>query len=204
MVEGKLNFSTKFAFGVGQAGEGVFNVGLGVFLLFYYSQILGLDPALAAGAIGIAVILDGASDLIAGSMSDGWKSERGRRHPFMYASFLPLSLTFFLLFFPLVSSQIGLAIWLAVFTNVSRLMMSLYHVPHIALGAEMTEDVDDRSALVAYRQFFGNIGALFTYIAFFWLLSPFYGGEGRFVEGAYVPWAILVSIVMGASIFWSA
>ena len=82
--------------------------------------------------------------------------------------------------------------------------MSLYHVPHIALGAEMTEDVDDRSALVAYRQFFGNIGALFTYIAFFWLLSPFYGGEGRFVEGAYVPWAILVSIVMGATIFWSA
>ena len=204
MVEGKLNFSTKFAFGVGQAGEGVFNVGLGFFLLFYYSQILGLDPALAAGAIGIAVILDGASDLIAGSMSDGWKSERGRRHPFMYASFLPLSLTFFLLFFPLVSSQIGLAIWLAVFTNVSRLMMSLYHVPHIALGAEMTEDADDRSALVAYRQFFGNIGALFTYIAFFWLLSPFYGGEGRFVEGAYVPWAILVSIVMGATIFWSA
>ena len=102
MVEGKLNFSTKFAFGVGQAGEGVFNVGLGFFLLFYYSQILGLDPALAAGAIGIAVILDGASDLIAGSISDGRKSERGRRHPFMYASFLPLSRTFFLLFFPLV------------------------------------------------------------------------------------------------------
>ena len=34
MVEGKLNFSTKFAFGVGQAGEGVFNVGLAS---FFYS-----------------------------------------------------------------------------------------------------------------------------------------------------------------------
>ena len=44
MVEGKLNFSTKFAFGVGQAGEGVFNSGLAFFLLFYYSQILELNP----------------------------------------------------------------------------------------------------------------------------------------------------------------
>ena len=46
MVEGKLNFSTKFAFGVGQAGEGVFNSGLAFFLLFYYSQILELNPLL--------------------------------------------------------------------------------------------------------------------------------------------------------------
>ena len=149
MVEGKLKFSTKFAFGVGQAGEGLFATGLGFFLLFYYSQILELNPAFAGMAIGAALVLDGASDVIAGSLSDNWKSDQGRRHPFMYASFVPLSVCFFLLFFPLVSSQFGLAVWLLVFTNLSRTMLSLYHVPHLALGAEITEDFNDRSALVA-------------------------------------------------------
>ena len=167
MIEGKLKFSTKFAFGVGQAGEGLFATGLGFFLLFYYSQILELNPAFAGMAIGAALVLDGASDVIAGSLSDNWKSDQGRRHPFMYASFVPLSVCFFLLFFPLVSSQFGLAVWLLVFTNLSRTMLSLYHVPHLALGAEITVDFNDRSALVAYRQFFGNIGGLFALISFF-------------------------------------
>ena len=66
----KLSFGLKFAYGVGQAGEGIFGAGLGFFLLFYYSQILGLSPGLAGSAIGIAVIVDAASDIIAGSISD--------------------------------------------------------------------------------------------------------------------------------------
>ncbi|MFP6791819.1 MAG: hypothetical protein VB996_00960, partial [Pseudomonadales bacterium] len=56
MVLEKLTFNVKFAYGIGQAGEGMFGTGLGFFLLFYYSQILGLSPDLAASAIGLAVI----------------------------------------------------------------------------------------------------------------------------------------------------
>ncbi|MEM7020052.1 MAG: MFS transporter, partial [Pseudomonadota bacterium] len=193
MNKEKLSFNTKFSYGIGQAGEGMFGTGLSFFLLFYYSQILELDPGLAGSAIGIAVILDGASDLFAGSVSDNWRSRYGRRHPFMYASFLPLGLCFFLLFCPLVTGQWALAIWLMVFTNLARTIMSLYHVPHLALAAEMTEDINDRSALVAYRQFFANVGSLFALMMFFWVVSPlFRSGDvaGRFVEAAYIPWAL--------------
>ena len=201
----KLSFAVKFAYGVGQSGEGIFTAGLSFFLLFYYSQILGLSPGMAGSAIGIAVMVDAASDIVAGSVSDHWRSKNGRRHPFMYASFLPLSACFFLLFFPLVDTEWGLFLWLAIFTNVARTMMSLYHVPHIALGAEITEDIRDRTALVAYRQFFGNIGYLFGLIVFFLVFSPLMGeGVGRFNPGAYKPWALCCAFVMAATIFWSA
>ena len=204
MVTEKLSFNLKFAYGVGQAGEGMFGNGLGFFLLFYYSQVLGLSPGLAGSAIGIAVMLDAVSDIFAGSLSDHWQSKNGRRHPFMFASFAPLSLCFFLLFFPLVTSEIGLFIWLAVFTNIARTMMSLYHVPHIALGAEITEDIRDRTALVAYRQFFSNVGGLFALTMFFLVFSPLMGEVGRFNQAAYQPWALCVAIAMGLTIFWSA
>ena len=201
----KLSFNFKVAFGIGQAGEGCFGQGLGFFVIFYYSQILDMSPGLGGAAIGIAVMIDAASDVFAGSISDHWQSKNGRRHPFMYASFVPLSLCFFLLFFPLVNSEWALFIWLAVFTNVARTMMSLYHVPHIALGAEITEDVADRTALVAYRQFFANIGGLFALLAFFLVFSPLMGDEvGRFNAAAYTPWALVTAIVMGGTIFWSA
>ncbi len=204
MATEKLRFNFKLAYGVGQAGEGMFGTGLGFFLLFYYSQVLGLSPGLAGSAIGIAVMVDAVSDIFAGSLSDHWRSPNGRRHPFMYASFLPLSLCFFLLFFPLVSSEWGLFIWLAVFTNLARTMMSLYHVPHIALGAEITEDIRDRTALVAYRQFFSNVGSLFALMMFFLVFSPLLGEVGRFNAEAYKPWALCVAVTMAITIFWSA
>ena len=200
----KLSFPFKFAYGVGQTGEGLFGTGLGFFLLFYYSQVLGMSPGLAGSAIGLAVVIDAFSDIFAGSMSDHWRSKLGRRHPFMYASFLPLSACFFFLFFPLVETDWGLFIWLTVFTNISRTMMSLYHVPHIALAAEVTEDINDRTALVAYRQFFGNIGSLFALVAFFALFAPLYEGSGRFTTEAYTPWAVACAVLMAATIFWSA
>ena len=204
MVTEKLGFNLKFAYGIGQAGEGMFGTGLGFFLLFYYSQILGLSPGLAGSAIGLAVMVDAASDVLAGSLSDRWQSKYGRRHPFMYASFIPLALCFFLLFFPLVTSEVGLFIWLAVFTNLARTMMSLYHVPHIALGAEITEDIEDRSALVAYRQFFSNMGGLFALMMFFLVFSPMLGEVGRFNAAAYKPWALCLAVAMAVTIFWSA
>jgi Na+/melibiose symporter-like transporter len=204
VVKEKLSFNLKFAYGIGQAGEGMFNTGLSFFLLFYYSQILGLSPGLAGSAIGIAVMVDAVSDVFAGSLSDRWHSKYGRRHPFMFASFIPLALCFFLLFFPLVTSELGLFIWLAVLTNLARTMMSLYHVPHIALGAEITEDIKDRTALVAYRQFFANIGGLFALMMFFLVFSPLLGEVGRFNVEAYKPWAFCVAVVMALTIFWSA
>ena len=106
----------------------MFATGLGFFFLFYYSQILELNPAFAGMAIGAALVLDGASDVIAGSLSDNWKSDQGRRHPFMYASFVPLSVCFFVIF-----SVSFITIWfgrlVVGFTNLSRTMLSLYHVP---------------------------------------------------------------------------
>jgi GPH family glycoside/pentoside/hexuronide:cation symporter len=204
MTTRKLSFGFKFAYGIGQAGEGIFGNGLGFFLLFYYSQVLGLSPGLAGSAIGIAVMVDAVSDIFAGSLSDHWKSKNGRRHPFMYASFLPLAACFFLLFFPLVTSEFALFVWLAVFTNVARTMMSLYHVPHIALGAEITEDIEDRTALVAYRQFFSNIGGLFALTMFFLVFSPLLGEVGRFNAAAYTPWALCSAVAMALTIFWSA
>ena len=135
-MTGKLGFNTKLAFGVGQAAEGLKNAAFGTFLIFYYVQVLGMPGTLAGLAVGIALLVDAFTDPLAGSLSDNWRSNYGRRHPFMYASILPLTVSFYFLFHPMVSGDTALFIWLVVFTNAARTSMSLYHVPHIALGAD--------------------------------------------------------------------
>ncbi len=205
-IKGPLGFRLKFAYGIGQAGEGLKNAAFGTFLLFYYNQVLGLPGTMAGIAVGTAVIVDAFTDPLAGSLSDHWNSILGRRHPFMYASIIPLCISFYFLFNPMVESQWALFVWLVVFTNLTRTSMSLYHVPHIALGAELSDDFRERSSVVGYRTFLGTFGALvavFGGFQLFFAASPEFA-NGQLNEAAYAPYALFVSVLMAITIFWSA
>ena len=205
-VGGRLSFRRKFAFGVGQAAEGIQNAALGTFLMFYYNQVLGVSAGMASLAIGIAVIVDAITDPLAGSLSDAWHSKHGRRHPFMYASALPLAVCFFLLFNPMVEGEFALAVWLAVFANLTRSSMTLYHVPHLALGAEMSQDFDERSSLVAFRQFFATFGAMATQLIgfFVFFVATAEYPKGQLNPDAYPPFAALFAVLIFVTIIWSA
>ena len=104
-----------------------------------------------------------------------------------------------------MTTEFGLFVWLVVFSNATRTSMSLYHVPHIALGAEMSGDYDERSKLVVYRMFFANVGVLFAFAAGFlyFLTSTPEFENGQLNADAYPGFALLLAILMGATIFWS-
>ena len=65
-----LAWSTKLYYGVGQAAEGLKTGAFGVFLLFYYSQVLGLPASWTGAAVAIALVVDAITDPLAGSISD--------------------------------------------------------------------------------------------------------------------------------------
>lgn len=202
----KVRFGVKLAFGVGEMSEGIKNGAMASFLMFYYSQVLGMSPAVAASAVGTAVIIDGLDDPVIGSISDHWKSRWGRRHPFMFASIIPFSLTFYFLFNPLVSGDAALFVWLVVFTNLTRLAMTLFFVPHSALGAEMSADCGERASLAGYRVFFSYLGVLTVLIVgfgFFFRASPEFP-NGQLNAAAYPPFAGTLAVIIAVVITWSA
>lgn len=202
----RLNFSTKFAYGIGQAAEGLKNTALGAFVLFYYNQVLGLPGTLAGLALAIALVCDAFTDPLAGSLSDNLRSRYGRRHPFMYASALPLAVTFYLLFVPPAGlSDSALFIWLTVTVVATRLAMTLYHVPHIALGAELSEDYQERTRIVSFRYVLGTLGSLAAYalgFGYFFQDTPAFA-RGQFNVEAYGPYALTLSVLMVVTILWS-
>ncbi len=70
----KISLPTKFSYGIGQFAEGLNNVSFGLFILFYYNQVLGVSGTLCGLALGIALIFDAITDPLAGSLSDNWQS----------------------------------------------------------------------------------------------------------------------------------
>jgi Na+/melibiose symporter-like transporter len=79
-------FTTRFWFGLGQAGEGIKTTALAAVVLFYYAQVLGLDPRLAGLALLLATATDGGRDRSVGAWCDTLRHRWGRRHLPIYAS----------------------------------------------------------------------------------------------------------------------
>ena len=205
-VSAKASFSTKLFYGSGATAFGIKDTGFNYFLLIYYNQVLGLDPFLTGLALAIAVVVDALSDLAAGYLSDQWHSSLGRRHPFMYAAVLPVSLTFFLLWNPpalAADSQLTLFLYLLIMAVLVRSCITFFEVPNAALGPELTTDYDDRTRLMGFRYLFGWLGgltmAVLAYMVLF-ALDPLQqvGPTG------YEMFGIIGAIAMGIAMIVSA
>jgi Na+/melibiose symporter-like transporter len=125
-------------------------------------------------AIMIALVCDAISDPIIGCASDNLRSRWGRRHPFMYASVLLVSASYFLLWSPPPGlSHAALFAYLVVLAILIRTFITLYEIPSASLAPELTGAYDERTSLLGYRFFFGWWGGLaMAMIAFFVLLRP--------------------------------
>ena len=152
---------TKIFFGLGSTAENVFLYTFGFLTMLYYNQVLGLPATLAGLGPTFALIFDAITDPLIGSWSDRFRSAKwGRRHPFMLAAPIPVTLCFLAIFNPPDDlSQTGLFVWLIIFSILMRSCMTLFFVPHLALGGEMSKDYHERSSIMSYHNFGGYIGA---------------------------------------------
>jgi Na+/melibiose symporter-like transporter len=198
-----LSVASKISYGVGQAAEGVKNGAFSVFIFFYYTQVLGLPTSYTGVALGIALFFDAITDPIVGSLSDNWSGRLGRRHPFLYAAPIPLGLSLIALFSPPTLPEFSLFLWMTFFAILTRTALTLYYVPHVALGAELSEDFGERTTIVAYRFCFGFIGQMATYfIGFLLFFTDAVGGQ--FYSEGYFPFGVTLAVMMAVAIVVSA
>ncbi len=189
----------KIFFGIGQAAESIKNFGFGTLLMLYYNQVLGLSGSYAGLAVAIAIAADAISDPAVGSWSDGIRSRWGRRHPFMFASVVPLALTYYLLFMPPEGlNEFQLFLWLTTFAILVRTALTFFHVPYLSLGAEMTQDYHERTQIVVFRTAFGIVASLVVIsVAWnFFFIKTLDNPTPQLTREPYFRYAILSSVIM--------
>ena len=201
--------ATKIAYGVGTIAYGVKDSGLKYFLLLFYSQVVGVDARIVSLAIMIALISDAFSDPIVGYWSDNLRSRWGRRHPFMYAAAIPISLSFYFIWTPPSDWSDGAMFWyILVLTVLIRTFITFYETPSTALAPELSTDYDERSSILSYRYFFGWFGGNALTVSTFLLIFPAFVtasySNGQFNPEAYQTYGLTGSLIMFAGIMISA
>lgn len=177
----------KFLYASGAVANGVKTDGFTFFLLFFYSNVIGLSPALASLAIFIALLIDAFTDPVMGAISDRTNHRLGRRHPYFLLGIIPMGLSYFMLFSIQSSwdlTQQQLFFWMLAFTAMTRLGMTVFDVPHRSLGSEMSRSYAERTSIFAAREMFGWAGGLFNALLAY---TVFFKDTPEYIPGTQNP-----------------
>lgn len=171
-----------------------------MFILLFYTQVLGLSGTVTGLIIAVSLIWDGVSDPLVGSLSDRLRSRFGRRHPFMALSILPLGLGFVGLFSPpqtVIDNSSLLAAWLLFWSLWVRTFVTTFTIPHLALSAEITTDYHDRTQVLGARMGLMFLFAVLLPAAALLLVFPEQNGvDGRFEQSRYPLYGMLSCAVV--------
>jgi GPH family glycoside/pentoside/hexuronide:cation symporter len=161
----KVPFISKLAFGSGDVGPAIATAIMSFFLLYFFTDVARIPPALAGVILLITKIFDAVNDPLVGMISDRVRTPWGRRRPWFLFGAIPFGITFFLLFLVPGWGQTGLFIYYLVVSLMLDLAFTVVNVPYTALTAELTRDYDERTRLNSYRFAFSITAGLLA--AFF-------------------------------------
>ena len=198
-----ITTGTRWAYSAGGAGYGIlYNAHF--FVLIYYSQVLGLGAGLAGLAVGISLVSDAITDPLIGYLSDSTRSRWGRRHPWLYASILPLGASFYFLWHPpdFVVGDTLLFAWLVVCNISMRTALTMFLIPAYAIAAELTADYDERTRLLTgFHVIWSVINNGMSVLMYrFWLVPTEEISEGVMNPAGYQNAGLFGTVVVVVSI----
>lgn len=161
-VHSRLPHRVKIGYGAAEFGTIAVEFFLRLYLLIFYTDVVGLRADLAGLAVGLAIAWDAITDPLMGSISDRTQSRFGKRRPYILIGGIALAISTFVLFSPPnFSSQAGKFTFLLLSYIFLNTCWTVICVPHMALGGELTFDRDERTELFGWKFLFFNLGGLF-------------------------------------------
>lgn len=159
-MEQKLTLGFKIRYGLADMGFALITSAMQFFLLFYYTDVAGINPALAGAALMVGKLTwDAINDPLFGYLSDRTRSRFGRRRIYMLAGAVPLGLAAWIMF-SLPHGLTGARAFLAVLG--SFWLVDTFHTmtttPYYALTPELTRDYNERASLTSIRMVFSVFG----------------------------------------------
>ena len=155
-----LKFSEKLAYGVGDFASNLIFATVSTFLMYYYTDIYGLQAVAVGTILFVARFVDAVWDLYLGTLIDRTKTRWGQCRPYLlFAS--PLLAVCVVATFTVPSGSDTFKLAYAYITyTLLMCTYSLVNIPYIAMPALMTDDPRDRTQLSAVRMFCAILGSM--------------------------------------------
>jgi GPH family glycoside/pentoside/hexuronide:cation symporter len=157
----RLPLRVIWSYALGRVGMSIMGIMFGVYLMKYATDVLLIAPAVMGTLIAAARLWDGVTDPVIGYLSDRTRSRFGRRRIWMFSAAVPVALGTIMIWAPPEQLQgMMLVAWMAVALIFYETASTAFHIPHGALGAELTTSYHERTRLFGYVHMIGAIGTI--------------------------------------------
>jgi GPH family glycoside/pentoside/hexuronide:cation symporter len=160
-----LGWARITAFGAGDFACNLYWQSISLYLLFYYTEAVGLSAATAGLIYMVASIWDGLIDPMVGAAADRTRTRWGGYRPYILFGAVPLALAFGLLYYRPPFEGIALVAFVLGAHLLFRTLYATVNVPYAALTARMTQDAGERASLSGARMLFSTLAAVAVALA---------------------------------------
>ena len=160
----KIPILDKIGYGSGNFSAGVASQVVGTYLVFYCTVILNIPGSFVGLAVSLSIICDAITDPLMGYISDMTKSKLfGRRHQYILIGGLGLAISNYLLWHlsPGLSNYLEFAI-IFFLILIIKIFSTIYVTPYTALGAELSNDYNERTNIQSIKTIFFLLGLAFV------------------------------------------
>jgi glycoside/pentoside/hexuronide:cation symporter, GPH family len=156
----RVSFGEATGYGVGNLGSQFIYTTMGLFYVYFLTDVAGLAAAIAGMIIFSTRCWDALIDPIIGFLSDQTNSRWGQKRPFILIGVIPLAITFALCFMVPDLAPGGKYFYYVVMLILMWTSYSIVAVPYNALLPNMTFDAGERSKVAGYYQVFTIIALI--------------------------------------------
>jgi len=153
----KLSWLQRIGFGSGDLAQNLIYQTICMYLLLFYTNVYGLDPAQAAFMFLIVRLVDVLWDPLVGTFVDKHNPQLGKYRSYLVLAGVPLTGFAILCFWNGFSGSLAYAY--ITYVGLSMLY-TLINVPYGALNASLTRDTNEITTLTSVRMFLANTGGL--------------------------------------------
>jgi glucuronide carrier protein len=160
-----LGLTTYLGYGAGDAANNLAFSMTSMFLLLYYTDVVGITATTVGTLFLVVRVFDGFADLFAGRIVDKTNTRWGRFRPYLLFAAVPLLLLNVAVFSVPDLDATGALVYAYVSYMVFGLAYSLVNIPYGSLATAMSQDAVERSKLATFRVFGSNLAILLLAVA---------------------------------------
>jgi GPH family glycoside/pentoside/hexuronide:cation symporter len=178
-MSGAVSNTIRAAYGIGDYAICLYWSGVSLYLLYFYTDVVGISPYSAGLIYGLGIMWDAFTDPFMGFLAERTRSRMGSYRPYIYYGSIPLALSFILLLWVPPFEGTVLIIFLLFVNLIHRTCFTIVSVPYSSLTARITDDSDERTILTSSRMLSAALGTFTISALGFPIVLYFGGGEEK-------------------------
>ncbi|WP_175412886.1 MFS transporter [Clostridium sp. AWRP] len=155
-----LKFSEKFGYGCGDLAINFTWASLGMFVVYFYTDVVGMSAAIIGTIMLFSRCLDGVLDVIMGTIVDKTNSKYGKARPWILWGSIPFVVLTVSIFMVPNISIFGKIVYIVISYNLLMIAFTAIAIPYGTLNSLVTQDQHQREVLNLFRMFLAQIGVL--------------------------------------------